>query len=106
MATKFRVEIARSAERDVEEIWTYIAADSPDQASRFVTELERQASTLEHFPQRCALFLENEILGTQYRHLLYGNYRTIFRISGRTVYVLRIVHGSRLLDASMFEREA
>lgn len=65
--------------------------------------LEKQIDTLESFPERCSLIPENEILGTHYRHLLYGNYRTVFRVAKNTVYVLRIVHGARLLDTSMFE---
>jgi plasmid stabilization system protein ParE len=105
MPAKFRVEITPAAEKDVEEIWTYIAIDSPVKASEFVSQLECQAVTLEQFPQRCPMISENEILGTQYRHLLYGNYRTLFRISKKTVYVLRILHGARLLDSSIFETE-
>ena len=42
-------------------------------------------------------------MGTAYRHLVFGDYRTIFRVSGGTVFVLRIVHGARLLDPSMFD---
>lgn len=103
MPIKFQVSITRSAEKDVEEIWTYIAADSPTEATEFILKLEEQVSTLERFPLRCPLIPENAILGTENRHLLHGNYRTIFRVSGRTVYVLRIIHGSRLLDSSMFE---
>jgi toxin ParE1/3/4 len=49
------------------------------------------------------LIPENEILGTRYRHMIYGDYRTVFRVAKRTVYVLRVIHGARLLDASMFE---
>ena len=55
------------------------------------------------FPERCPLIPENEILGTRYRHLLYGNYRTVFRIERKTVYLIRVIHGARLLDGSMFE---
>jgi plasmid stabilization system protein ParE len=91
------------AERDVEEIWSFIPQDSADEAGRFIARLEEQLTMLERFPERCALIPENEILGTRYRHLLYGKYRTVFRVAGRTVYVLRIVHGARLLDSSLFE---
>ena len=106
MPTKYRVDVTRSAEKDVEEIWSYIAVDSPNEAAKFILKLEEQVSTLERFPLRCSLIPENEILGTDNRHLIYGNYRTIFRISGKTIHVLRIIHGSRLLDASMFEMQA
>lgn len=106
MPTKYQVDITRSAEKDVEEIWTYIAVDSPNEATKFILKLEEQVSTLERFPLRCPLIPENLILGTENRHLIFGNYRTIFRISGKAVYVLRIIHGSRLLDASMFDIRA
>ena len=102
MRVKFDVEITPAAERDVEEIWTYIADDSPENAAAFIIRLEEQIETLEHHPERCPLIPENEQLGTSYRHLLHGAYRTIFRITGKT-YILRIIHGARLLDSSCFE---
>jgi plasmid stabilization system protein ParE len=103
MPAKFRVRITRTAQGDIEEAWSFIAEDSSEEAENFIRRLEAQIETLERFPERCPLIPENEILGTRYRHLLYGDYRTVFRIAGRTVYVLRIIHGSRLLDTSMFE---
>jgi plasmid stabilization system protein ParE len=83
----------------VDEAWKFISQDNVEQATTFLTQLERQISTLETFPERCPLIRENKLLGTQYRHLVFGDYRTIFRIAGRVVYVLRIVHSARLLDA-------
>ena len=103
MPAKFRVRITRAAERDIEETWAFIAHDSPEEAEKFIGRLEEQIETLERFPERCSLIPENEILGTRYRHLLYGNYRSVFRIARQTVYVLRVIHGARLLDSSMFE---
>jgi plasmid stabilization system protein ParE len=103
MPAKFRVRITRTAERDIEEIWNFTAQNSPPAAEQFIDRLEEQIETLEHFPERCPLIPENEILGTRYRHLLYGNYRSVFRIAKKMVYVLRVIHGARLLDSSMFE---
>ncbi len=103
MPKKFHVEITPTAERDIEEIYTFIAEDNIKAAEKFVSELERQAKTLEAFPERGPVIPENELLGTRYRHLIYGNYRTLFRISGQTVYVLRVLHGARLFDLSLFE---
>jgi toxin ParE1/3/4 len=103
MAISYSVRITEIAERDVEEIWTYIAADNQEVATAFILRLEEQIEALEQFPERCSLIPENELLGTAYRHQLYGAYRTIFRISGRTVYILRIIHSARLLDSSCFE---
>lgn len=103
MSVKYNVEITPAAERDVEEIWIYIADDSPENATAFIVRLEEQIGTLEQLPERCPLIPENEQLGTAYRHQLHGAYRTIFRITAKKVYILRIIHGSRLLDSSCFE---
>lgn len=103
MPARFRVRITRAAERDIEETWNFIAHDSPEEADKFVRRLEEQIETLETFPEKCPLLPENEILETHYRHLLYGNYRSVFRIARKTVYVLRVIHDARLMDSSMFE---
>jgi plasmid stabilization system protein ParE len=103
LPAKFRVRITRAAERDSEETWNFIADDSPEAADKFVRRLEEQIETLERFPESCPLIPENEMLGTRDHHLLYGNYRTVFRIARKTVYVIRVIHGARLLDSSVFE---
>ena len=85
------------------EIWEYIAQDKPDVATAFVLRLEEQIRALERFPERAPLAPENELLGSAYRHLLYGNYRTIFKIVGSKVIILRVLHGARLLDTGILE---
>jgi len=99
---KYRVEITQTAEGDVDEIWTHIGADSFEDATRFVMQLEQKIGTLQRMPHRCPAIPENKLLGTQYRHLILGDYRVIFRIEASSVFVLRIVHGNRLLDTSFF----
>ena len=86
----------------MEEIWSYIAADSPANATQFVMKLEETIGTLERMPLRCPAIPENTLLGTKYFHLILDPYRVVFRVEERTVYVLRIVHGGRLLDSSFF----
>ena len=88
---------------DVAEIWDYIAQDNPANAEPFIQKLTEQIKTLEAFPEHCPLIAENRILGTFYRHLIYGHYRTIFRITDQKVIILRIIHGARLLDSMLFE---
>jgi toxin ParE1/3/4 len=103
MPTRFEVSYTRSAEQDIEEIWSFIAEDSPDNATRFIHQLEKQIATLERLPERCSLISENKSMNSRYRHLIYRKYRTIFRVLGRRVFVVRIIHGARLLNASFFE---
>lgn len=103
MPGKFSVDITETSEADVAGIWEHIALDKQEAATAFVLCLEDQISRLENFPERCPLVPENELLGTSYRHLVYGNYRTIFRIAGNRVIILRVLHGARLLDIGMLE---
>ena len=103
MPKKLRVEITEAAAAEITEIWEYITQDKPDAATAFVLRLEEQIGTLEHFPERCPLLPENELLGTAYRHLLYGNYRTIFKIVESRVIIMRVLHGAQLLDTEMLE---
>ena len=98
MPAIYKVEITPSAERDLEEIWDYIANDNPGNATAFILQIEGQIYSLEQSPERCPLISENQILGTSYRHLICGSYRTIFRIYSETVYILRIIHAARLLE--------
>ena len=102
MPATFRVEITPAAEADVAEILDYVAQDNPGNATAFVLALEEQVASLERYSERCARIPENEVLGTSYRHLIHGSYRTLFRITGSTVVILRVVHGARLLDTSFF----
>ena len=103
MPKKFRVDITAATEADAAEIWEYIVQDKPASATAFVLRLEEQIHMLERFPERRPLVPENEVLGTAYRHLLHGNYRTIFKIAGSRVIILRVLHGARLLDTGMLE---
>ena len=100
---KFKVEITRSAESDLAEIFHYIAADSRPNAIRFISEVERQIGTLSRFPLRCPIVPEAPDIGRDYRHLIYENYRTIFRVESSRVIILRVIHAARLLDLSVFE---
>jgi plasmid stabilization system protein ParE len=84
-------------------IYEYIAEDSPSSAAEWIDTVEGQIATLERFPLRCAIIPEAADIGRPYRHLVHGNYRTAFRIVGRTVFVVRIVHGAQLLDLAALE---
>lgn len=105
MPTRFRVRISKTAQNDVADVWSFIAEDSVEAATAFIHHLEERIATLESLPTRCSLISENELIGAQYRHLIYGDYRMIFRIAGGTVYVLRVIHSARLLDAANLEKE-
>jgi plasmid stabilization system protein ParE len=100
---RYKVEITRVAETDIQDIFDYISRDSKTAALRLTEEIENQIETLESSPLRCAVIPEAQELGEKYRHLIFGNYRTIFKIEGSTVIIMRVIHGARLLDMQILE---
>lgn len=100
MAARYRVRLTATAEADLREIHGYISRDSEGAADSWLGEIEHQVDTLERFPLRALVIPESEDLGIEYRHVLLGSYRTIFRVEGGSVLILRVMHGARLLDPS------
>jgi plasmid stabilization system protein ParE len=85
-------------------IFESILRDSKSAAIKWVEEIGRQIDTLENFPLRCHIIPEAQELGEKYRYLIYGSYRTIFRVEGSNVIIMRFIHSDRLLDLQIFEK--
>ena len=101
MSKKFRVEITASAERDVRSIRDIIARDKPRAADKWVREITRRIRSLKSMPLRHEVIPEAEELSVDYRHIIFGNYRALYRVEGDRVLILRVIHAARLLDQSM-----
>ena len=98
MTKRYKVNLTQLAQKDLEQIYYYIAADSIKNATNFVLELEKKIYSLDTFPERQPLIAENEFFATDYRHLIYKKYRIIYRISEKAVFILRVIHGAMLLE--------
>lgn len=98
MPKKYKIHLTRNAQNDLEHIFFYIASDSINNAEKFILELEGKIYTLDTLPERCPLIPENMFFGTNYRHLIHQKYRVIYKIDNDCIYILRVVHGSKLLD--------
>lgn len=98
MAKKYKVNISFNAQKDLEHIFLYIAEDSINNAKNFILELEKKIFSLDTMPERFALIPENIFFDTNYRHINHKKYRVIYKISGNSVYIMRVVHGAKLLD--------
>ena len=103
MPRKYKVYITRTAQQDIEEIWEYISNHSIQNATHFIEKVEKQIFSLEMHPERNPLISENEILQGKYRHLVYKKYRIIYRIQNKSVFILRVIHGSKLIYSDMLE---
>ena len=98
MTKKFKVNISLNAQNDLEHIFFYIAEDSINNARKFILELEKKIYSLDTFPERFALIPENLFFGTSYRHIIHKKYRAIYKIDNNSVYILRVIHGAKLLE--------
>ena len=98
MKKRFRVNLSQQAQNDLEQIFYYIADDNINNATNFILQLEKKIYSLGSFPERHPLIPENKFFDTNYRHLIFKKYRVVYRITEKSVFILRIFHGAKLLD--------
>ncbi len=94
----YQVNLSQQAQDDLERIFYYIANDNINNAANFILQLEKKIYSLESFPDRHPLIPENEFFDTNYRHLIFKKYRIGYRIAEKSVFILRIFHGAKLLN--------
>ncbi|BAT58438.1 toxin ParE3 [Variibacter gotjawalensis] len=102
----FRVVILRVAERDLESIYDFIAAQDGDAvALRIVAGIEERCRTLAEFPERGNVPKELQHRKRRtYRELHYKPYRIIYRVAGDDVIVSLIADGRREMQRLFKER--
>ncbi|MGX7873536.1 type II toxin-antitoxin system RelE/ParE family toxin [Mesorhizobium sp. ORM6] len=81
---------------DVESIGDYIASHDPRAAVRLVDALERRWDLLTLHPFSGA---PRDDIAPGIRHLLVGDYLTLYRVSGGEIEILRVLHGNRNIEA-------
>lgn len=97
----YRVELARSAEAELEELYLWVTERAPDQGAAWFNGLERAIRSLERLPRRCRIASESFDPEQPIRVLNYGRsphvYRIFFTIDegARLVNVVHIRRGSR-----------
>ena len=95
--------MAPTAGEDAQHIHDRIAADKPMAAAKWYRGFARHARSLRQLPYRYEQIPEAEELGLPLRHIIFGNYRILYRVDENRVTVLRIIHAARLLRSDMFE---
>lgn len=97
----YRVEIARSAEADLEELYLWVVARAPHQGAKWFNGLERAVLSLDELPKRCPVAAESFDPGLPVRVLNYGRKPHVYRIfftlddDGHVVHVVHIRGGAR-----------
>ncbi len=77
------------------EIAEYIARDKPSAAEKWISTIFSKVEQLESSPESGRVV--PEMRNDQFRELIYGNYRIIYRIEKKQVSILTIRHGKQIL---------
>jgi toxin ParE1/3/4 len=94
------VVLTAAAEADLEAIGDWIAADNPNRALSFIEELHRCCQTLGTAPRRYPLVPRYKAVGIRRR--VHRDYLIFYRISGKTVEILHILHGAQDYEVILF----
>lgn len=103
---RYKVLLTEGAERDVEEIHSYIARhDSPNSADYVLDRLTEIAENVATFPERGSHPQELLALGMrEYRQSLFKPYRLIYRVIGKQVIIYVIADGRRDMQSLLSHR--
>jgi toxin ParE1/3/4 len=82
----------------------YIAVDNPRAADKWASGLVNAVSKLKRHPKLGRVVPEVGL--EEYRQIVYGNHRVVYRISAGTIFILTVGHFSRLLDLGELETES
>ena len=77
------------------EIADYIAQDKPSAAEKWIDTVFSKVEQLKSSPE--IGWIIPEINDSQFRELIYGNYRIIYRIETKQISILTIRHGRQIL---------
>ena len=77
------------------EIADYIAQDKPSAAEKWIDTVFSKVEQLKSSPEIGRIL--PEINDSQFRELIYGNYRIIYRIETKQISILTIRHGRQIL---------
>lgn len=92
---KYRVEYLPVAYDDLDEIFTYIAADSLDAAASFLNEIDTAILRLEEFPEMGANPKNQRLTNKGYKILIVNDYLVLYVVIGEIIEIRRIVSGKR-----------
>ena len=95
-----RLRRSEAAESDLDDIWSYIAADSPAAADRVILRILAAEDRLAEFPELAAARPE---MRPDLRIWPVGAYLMLYRVDRDAVEIVRIVHGARNLGQALDE---
>ncbi len=89
------------ADEDLIALWTSIAADNPNAADRVLDAIERRWQQLAQHPLSG---MARDDIAAGVRHLVVGQYLTLYRVNDQVIEIIRVLHGRRKIDRDAVEQ--
>jgi len=105
MIEEYIVNFTKDAEMDLDEIVSYIANDSPQNALKILNKLQSKVNSLNRMPERGRYvpeLLDKNI--REYRELIENPWRIFYKIDRNEVYVLAIIDGRRNIQEILMDK--
>ena len=99
------VEVSPFAQDDLNEIIEYYSSLSQNYVESTISEFEENVMSLQQHPKSGRIIPELERQGiTQYRELIQGYYRIVYKISKDKVVILTVIDGRRNFEEIIIEK--
>ena len=99
------VEVSPFAQDDLNEIIEYYYSYSQNYVETTISEFEENVMSLQQHPKSGRIIPELERQGiTQYRELIQGYYRIIYKISKDKIILLTVIDGRRNFEEIIIEK--
>jgi toxin ParE1/3/4 len=96
------VHISKRAQRDLDQIWDYIAQHNVDAANKVLDQIYDLMKLLGRFPRMG--HTRADVGSSNLRFIAAYSYLIVHRLRGRKVTVIRVIHGAMNLKA-LFPRK-
>jgi toxin ParE1/3/4 len=102
----YKVSLTKDAERDLEEIYLYIAEhDSLASADHVLDRLVKATEALKSSPERGSFVNELRSLGiSEYRQMFFKPYRLVYRVHSKQVVIYLVTDGRRDMGSLLARR--
>lgn len=88
---KYKVNITKPALEDIEQLFSYIQKDAPHASKNWLTDLQRDISTLEDMPLRNPKTPENKEFPFDIHHIIFRKkFRILYTIKANQVFILYV----------------
>lgn len=94
-SNNYTVRLLSVAERDLQELLSYLAAENPTAAATALDRIESQLHALQQHPLLGRAPNDPTIARLGYRVLVIDNYLAFYKVKGKTVLIHRVLHGAR-----------